>query len=42
MDLPPFFFARTGMDNTGIAATINDRVAVAGSHIAKLIEEIAG
>ena len=37
-----FFFARTGMDNTGIAATINDRVAVAGSHIAKLIEEIAG
>jgi len=41
MDLRTVFVARTGQDNAGIAV-INDRVAVAGTHNAQLIEEIAG
>jgi hypothetical protein len=42
MDLRTVFFARTSQDSAGIAAVINDQVAVAGTHNAQLIEEIAG
>lgn len=42
MDLCTVFVARTSQDNAGIAAAIIDRVAVAGTHNAQLIEEIAG